>query len=93
MSEIKLHTLFDEIMNYMPTTSTIAIIGRMRSGKTTFARLFADYIQEHYEQQQYDVMRLEFNPEDVYNLQQVEDMIKTLSRDINIVIFDDLSFI
>jgi hypothetical protein len=93
MSEVRLTQLFAEIMNYMPTTSTISVIGRMRSGKTTFAKLFADYIQKHYEQQQYDVTRLVFNPEHIYNLQQVEDMIRTLSGDINIVIFDDLSFI
>ena len=89
---IKADTLFEDIINYSPTTCTISIIGRMRSGKTTFSRLFADYIAKRYERQGYTIYRVEFDPNMINNLEELEEMIRAGSQDVNIITFDDLSF-
>jgi hypothetical protein len=89
---IRADTLFEDIINYSPTTCTVSVIGRMRSGKTTFSRLFADYIARHYEGKGYTVYRVEFDPNVINNLDELEQMIRDNSQDVNIIIFDDLSF-
>ena len=85
--------LFKDILNTIPTTSTIAIIGKMRSGKTTFAYLFANYIRDYYASRNYTVCSLVFNPGDLENPREIESKISINSRDVNIIVFDDLSFI
>ena len=89
---IKADTLFEDIINYSPTTCTISIIGRMRSGKTTFSRLFGDYIAKRYERLGYTIYRVEFDPNMINNLEELEEMIRAGSQDVNIITFDDLSF-
>ena len=85
--------LFRDIFRYLPCTATIAIIGRMRSGKTTFASLFANYIRRHYESQGDTVYVDSFNPQDLADLESLEARIHSQSGDVNILVFDDLSFI
>ena len=93
MEAIGRERLFSEILEYLPTTATIAVIGRMRSGKTTFAKLFAEYIKSHHESQGDTVFYMTYQPEQLEDLELLEMEIHYLSRDINILIFDDLSFI
>lgn len=92
MSEIKISQLFNELLEYSPPTSTVAIIGRMRSGKTTFARLFSEYIRKQYEAKGYTVYYGLFNPSYIERVEELEQRIAQNSQDINILIFDDLSF-
>lgn len=89
---IRVDTLFEDILYLSPTTCTVSVIGRMRSGKTTFSRLFADYIARHYEKQQYTIYRAEFDPTLINSIEELEEMIRASSQDVNIIIFDDLSF-
>ena len=98
MSKVELEAvgrdkLFSDILEYLPATSTISIIGRMRSGKTTFAQLFANYIKEYYERQGDTVFYMMYQPEALEDLELLETEIHYLSRDINVLVFDDLSFI
>ena len=98
MSRLELETtrresLFKEILECLPTTATIAVIGRMRSGKTTFAKLFAQHIKEYYEHQGDTVFYMVYSPEALENIELLEIELNTLSKDVNIIIFDDLSFI
>lgn len=90
---ISRHELFKHILETMPSTSTIAIIGRMRSGKTTFALSLANFIMKYYEGINYTTSLQVFNPSDLENLQELEHTIMSNARDVNIIIFDDLSFI
>jgi hypothetical protein len=92
MSEIKMGQLFSELLEYSPPTSTVSIIGRMRSGKTTFARLFSEYTRQYYESKGYTVYYAIFNPSYVERIEELEQWIAQNSQDINILIFDDLSF-
>ena len=85
--------LFRDILNSIPETSTISIIGKMRTGKTTFALNFADYIRRHYNDMNYSTSLMVFSPEDLENVDLIEKKIISNSRDINIMIFDDLSYI
>jgi hypothetical protein len=93
LEAIKRDKLFGEIFDYLPPTSTIAIIGRMRSGKTTFAKLFASYIKEYYERQGDTVSYTIYSPELLEDLELLEFEIHCLSKDVNVLVFDDLSFI
>jgi hypothetical protein len=65
----------------------------MRSGKTTFAKLFAEYISNYYESQGDSVYYSIFSPDVLEDLELLETEINTLSKDVNVLIFDDLSFI
>jgi len=85
--------LFREILEYLPATSTVSVIGKMRSGKTTFATMFADFIRDYYERQGDTVFYAVYNPDMLEDLELLEMEIRYLSRDINILIFDDLSFV
>lgn len=85
--------LFSDIFKYLPVTSTIAIIGKMRTGKTTFARLFGGFIKDYYESRGDSVYLGVFSPGDLSDLKSLESRLYSLSKDINILIFDDLSFI
>lgn len=85
--------LFKDIFKHLPCTSTIAIIGKMRTGKTTFANLFANHIKNHYENQGDTVYLDVFAPADLANLEALESRLRDQSQDVNILIFDDLSFI
>jgi energy-coupling factor transporter ATP-binding protein EcfA2 len=85
--------LFKDIVETIPSTSTIAIIGKMRSGKTTFALSFSEYIRDYYSSKKYSTSLLIFNPSDLENPREIENKISVNSRDVNIIIFDDLSFI
>jgi hypothetical protein len=89
----KMNELFQEILEYMPTTSTISVIGRMRTGKTTFSKLFAFYIMNYYKNQGDSVFMEIFTPDQLLDIQILEDMIASLSSDVNVLIFDDLSFL
>jgi len=98
MSRVELETikrdiLFSHIFKYLPTTATISIIGKMRSGKTTFARLFAEYIANHYRREGDSIYLGVFDPESLKDISTLELEIFDKSQDINILIFDDLSFI
>lgn len=90
---IKRDELFSDIFKYLPATSTISIIGRMRSGKTTFARLFGGFIKDYYESQGDSVYFDVFSPGDLSDLKSLESRLCSLSKDVNILVFDDLSFI
>jgi len=89
---VSIKTLFNEILESIPTTSTIMVIGRMRSGKTTFAKMFSDYIEEYYKNRGYNVLYAVFTPSMIDDLAFIEQYITDNSQDINILIFDDLSF-
>ena len=89
---LKMEDLFRDMLEKSPSTSTISIIGRMRSGKTTFARLFSQFIKRYYENQGYSIYYTEFDPIELENLETVENMIREMSKDVNIIIMDDLSF-
>jgi len=65
----------------------------MRSGKTTFARLFGEYIANHYKNEGDSIYLGIFDPESLKNIADLELEIFDKSRDVNILIFDDLSFI
>jgi hypothetical protein len=92
MSGIKVEELFNEITQYIPSTSTITIIGRMRSGKSTFARLYSEYLKKRYESQGYTVYYTLFDPQMIDRIEELEQWIRDNSQDVNILIFDDLSF-
>lgn len=85
--------LFTDIFRHLPVTATIAIIGKMRTGKTTFATLFANHIKNHYEKQGDTVYLDVFAPTDLANLESLESRLRNQSKDVNVLIFDDLSFI
>ena len=85
--------LFRDIIETIPSTSTIAVIGKMRTGKTTFALNFADYIRRYYNDMHYSTSLMRFSPEELENVDLIEKRIVSNSRDINILIFDDLSYI
>jgi hypothetical protein len=85
--------LFREMLEYMPSTSTISVIGRMRTGKSTFSKLFGLYIRRHYESQGDDVYLDIIRPDLLLDIESLEDMIRSASSDVNILIFDDLSFL
>ena len=89
----RVNELFSEILNYIPTTSTISVIGRMRTGKSTFSKLFGVYIKRHYEAQGDDVYLDIISPDLLLDVESLEDMIRSASSDVNILIFDDLSFL
>jgi hypothetical protein len=93
LETIKRDKLFSDIFKYLPPTSTTAIIGKMRTGKTTFAGLFAGYIVDYYESQGDTVYFDIFPPDKLADLKYLELEINTLSKDVNVLIFDDLSFI
>jgi hypothetical protein len=93
LETLRRERLFSEILEYLPSTSTISIIGRMRSGKTTFAKLFGEYISNYYERQGDTVFYMIYSPEALENIELLEIELNTLSKDVNIIIFDDLSFI
>jgi hypothetical protein len=93
LETVRREKLFSDILEYLPPTSTISVIGKMRTGKTTFATAFASYIREHYERQGDTVFYAIYNPEMLEDLEFLEMEIYYLSKDINILIFDDLSFI
>jgi len=90
---IKRDKLFSDVFKYLPPTSTIAIIGKMRTGKSTFANLFANYIIDYYKNQGDSVYFDIFNPEELDDLEMLEFKLNTLSKDVNVLIFDDLSFV
>jgi len=85
--------LFRDIIEKIPETSTIAIIGKMRTGKTTFAHSFAQFIMRYYSSKKYTTSLQVFNPSDLENVQELEHRIMSNARDVNVLIFDDLSFI
>jgi hypothetical protein len=93
LETIKRDILFSHIFKYLPTTATVSIIGKMRSGKTTFAKLFAEYIENYYESQGDSVYYMIYSPDVLEDIELLEIELNTLSKDINIIIFDDLSFI
>jgi len=93
LEAIKRDELFRDIFKYLPTTSTIAIIGKMRTGKTTFSVLFAEYIANHYKEMGDSVYYKLYDPDRLKDLDLLEYELITKSEDINILIFDDLSFI
>jgi len=92
MSSVKISALFNEILEYSPATSTIAVIGRMRSGKTTFSKLFSEYIKETYMKKGYTVFYSMLDSSMINDVAELEEWIRNNSQDINILIFDDLSF-
>ena len=65
----------------------------MRSGKTTFALNFANFIMKYYNDMHYSTSLLIFEPSDLEDVDLIEKRIINNSRDVNILIFDDLSFI
>jgi len=89
----KLNELFSEILEYIPSTSTVSVIGRMRTGKSTFSKLFALFIRRYYESQGDDVYLDIISPDVLLDIELLEDMIRSASSDVNILIFDDLSFL
>jgi energy-coupling factor transporter ATP-binding protein EcfA2 len=93
MSGISRYELFRDIVETIPSTSTIAVIGRMRTGKSTFAHSFAKFIIDYYSSRKYTTSLQVFNPSDLENVERLENVIMSNSKDVNILIFDDLSFI
>jgi hypothetical protein len=89
---ISRYDLFKHIIETIPNTSTIAVIGRMRSGKTTFALTFSQYIMKYYDKK-YKISFQLYKPSDLENVNELENKIYYDSKDVNILIFDDLSFI
>jgi hypothetical protein len=89
---LNIKTLFNEIIENIPTTATVAVLGRMRSGKTTFSKLFADHIEDYYKAQGYSVFYFVFTPSIIDNISTLTRYIEENSQDVNILIFDDLSF-
>jgi hypothetical protein len=65
----------------------------MRTGKTTFALNFANFIMKYYNDMHYNTSLLRFSPQDLENVDLIEKKIITNSKDINVLIFDDLSYI
>ena len=90
---IKRDELFSDIFKHLPATSTISIIGKMRTGKSTFANLFARFIIDYYVAQGDSVYFDVFSPSDLHDLVSLESRLRSQSKDVNILIFDDLSFI
>lgn len=90
---IKRDKLFSDIFKYLPVTSTIAIIGKMRTGKSTFANLFGKYIIDYYTGQGDSVYFDVFYPADLEDLNSLESRLRSQSKDVNVLVFDDLSFI
>lgn len=86
--------LFREILEYLPTTSSGLVLGKMGTGKTTFVKLFAEYIREYYRREHnVETAIMVFSGEDVFNLTEVEETLRYDSSAVNVIILDDMSFI
>jgi len=59
VDSVDLRELFKEIVEYSPRTATIAVLGKMRTGKTTLALKFANFIKQYYNK--YDTSIMFFN--------------------------------
>ena len=93
LEAVKRDELFSDIFRYLPSTSATVVIGKMRTGKTTFANLFARFIIGYYVAQGDSVYFDVFSPSDLQDLVSLESRLRSQSRDVNVLVFDDLSFV
>jgi hypothetical protein len=91
MSEVQIKELFRDIVEYSPRTCTVSILGKMRTGKTTFALKFANFIKQCY--RDYDTSIQFYAPQQLEDVEALEFEIRRNSDYVNVIIFDDLSFI
>jgi hypothetical protein len=88
---ISIRELFRDIIEYSPSTSTIAIIGKMRTGKTTLAFKLAYFIKQYYKK--LDTSIQVYTPDQLEDISKLEYEIRKNANYVNVLIFDDLSFV
>jgi hypothetical protein len=91
MNSVDIRELFRDMVELSPKTCTIAILGKMRTGKTTFALKLANFIKQYYKK--YETSILFFTPQSLEDIESLEFEIKHNANYVNVLIFDDLSFV